>query len=197
MKHGAFRILCPLFVTLLLIPLGSCGDGGPVKRSWGEMKGLENIVGNMNDTSYSTVRHQAPRMNALGEPVDIAEFEGNFVWAEYAASWCKTCAWQTPQTKKVERELEGELVFLTIMTGKSTKYDDHANVSTASAWANRFKLDASRVLAAELWFKTVPEHRFFSPQGHTLFVQVGALSAEQIREVIAHYTAEWEGNSWR
>ena len=156
------------------------------------MKGLENIVGNMNDISYSSGRTQEPRANAFDQPVSMTDFEGKFVWSEYAATWCPVCAQQTPETKKVEKELREEIVFLTIMTGKSNAYNDHATVATAKEWVGRYKLDANRVLAAELWFKTIPEHRFYSPQGHTLFVHVGFLSAEQIREVIAYYRTGWE-----
>jgi thiol-disulfide isomerase/thioredoxin len=100
-----------------------CRDRGPVKRSWGKMKGLENIVGNMNDISYSSGRTQEPRPNALNEPVSMTDFEGNFVWSEYAATWCPVCAQQTPETRKVEKELGEEIVFLTVMTGKSNAYN--------------------------------------------------------------------------
>jgi len=183
------------YFMLMLLPLAlivsSCGDGGPVKRSWGEMKGLDRTVGNMNDYSYSSGRTQEPRLSALGRPVHMTDFEGRFVWSEYAATWCAACAKQTPETKKVEPEYE-EVVFLTVMTGKSNAYDDHATVETAKQWAGRFHLDPERVIAAELWYKTVPEHRLYSPQGHTLFVHVGYLSSGQIREVIDYYRTGWE-----
>jgi thiol-disulfide isomerase/thioredoxin len=187
--HKTVTLLSVVF--LLLAPCG-CGEKGPVKRSWGKMKGLENIVGNMNDNSYSSGRTQDPRPNALGKPVTMPDFEGKYVWAEYAAPWCEACTWQTPETMKIEKEMAGDVVFLTIMTGKSSKYNDHATVETARAWAKRYGLDAKRVLAAELWFKTVPEHRFYSPEGHTLFVHVGTLSAGQISEVISYYKTGWE-----
>ncbi|MFC1884096.1 TlpA family protein disulfide reductase [Thermodesulfobacteriota bacterium] len=184
------------FVLFFCFPFmfmsAGCGDEGPVERSWGKMKGLEEIVGNMNDNSYSSGRTQEPRPNALGEPVSMTDFEGSFVWSEYAATWCKACSQQTPQKNKVEKEMQNDVVFLTIMTGKSNRYNDHATVATAKSWARKFKCDPERVLAAELWYKTVPEHRFYSPQGHTLFVHVGYLSAEQIRKVIAYYKAGWE-----
>ncbi|MCK5805792.1 MAG: thioredoxin family protein [Lentisphaeria bacterium] len=192
MKIRILRTIRFLSVLSLVLALCGCGDKGPVKRSWGSMKGLRDIVGNMNDVSYSSGRTQAPRPNALGMPVAMPDFEGEFVWAEYAAPWCKACTWQAPETKKVEKEMADAVVFLTIMTGKSTEYNDHATVETAKAWSQRFGLDAKRVLAAELWFKTVPEHRFYSPQGHTLFVHVGALTADQIRQVISYYKADWE-----
>jgi len=179
-------------VLLAAVVLAGCADRGPVKRSWGKMKGLEKTVGNMEDVSYSMGRTQKARPNALGKPVRMTDFAGKFVWAEYAATWCKVCAWQTPVTKQVAEELKGDIVFLTIMTGKSNDYNDHATVATARQWASRFGLDRERVLAAKLWFKTIPEHRFYSPDGHTLFVHVGALSADQIREVIEYYKSGWE-----
>ncbi len=117
------------------------------------------------------------------------------MWADYAAPWCKPCTWQTPVTKSVEESLGDEVVFLTVMTGQSEKYNDHATVDTAKAWARRFGLDPARVVAAELWFKTVPEHRFYSPEGHTLFVHVGALTADQIRDVIGYYREGYE--TWK
>jgi thiol-disulfide isomerase/thioredoxin len=156
------------------------------------MKGLEHVVGNMNDDSYSTGRTQAPRPNALGEPVHMTDFEGEFVWADYAATWCKACQRQTPVTKSVEAELGDEIVFLTIMTGKSNQYNDHATQATARQWASKYQLSPERVLAAKLWYKTVPEHRFYSPQGHTLFVHVGYLNGEQIKQVIDYYRTGWE-----
>ena len=185
------RFFAMLFLVSVLVIAG-CGDKGPVKRSWGKMKGLDKIVGNLRDTSYSGGRTQEPRPNALDKPVWMPDFEGRFVWSEYAATWCPVCSKQTPETKRVEAGLGEEIVFLTVMTGKSNAYNDHATVATAKQWVGRFNLKPERVIAAELWFKTVPEHRFYSPEGHTLFVHVGFLSADQIRDVIDYYKTGWE-----
>lgn len=182
------RQMCPaVILSTVLMVMSGCGQKGPVKRSWGPMKGLEKTVGNMNDISYSSGRTQKPRLNALGEPVRMTDFEGSFVWVEYAAPWCNVCTWQAPETQKVEKSMGDSMVFLTVMTGKSNRYNDHATVDTAKAWAGRFGLEPRRVVAAKLWFKTIPEHRLYSPRGHTLFVHVGALSESQIKEVISYY----------
>jgi len=125
--------------------------------------------------------------------VHITDFEGEFIWSEYAAAWCETCEWQSPVTKKVSQELKGEVVFLTIMTARSEKYEDNADEHTAKDWAEKFALDKTRTLAAvELWSKTIPEHRFYSPEGHLLFAHVGALSGDQIKEVITYYRSDWD-----
>ena len=104
------RVLWLLMPAYLLL-LGGCSDQGPVQQSWGKMKGLEYIVGNMNDDSYSTGRTQEPRVNALGDFVHMTDFEGEFVWSEYAATWCKACKQQTRETKHSEAELGDEIVF--------------------------------------------------------------------------------------
>ena len=180
-----------ILLTLLAL-LTSCGEEnyGPVERSWGKMKGLENLVGNMNDTSYSRSRDKM-RPNALNQQVTIADFAGTFIWAEYAAPWCSACPTQTKETKKVERMFTDDVLFLTIMTSKSPNYDDHATAETAKSWSRRFQLNPEHVLAAKLWSKTIPEHRLYSPQGHTLFVHVGYLNSQQITDVINFYTVDW------
>jgi len=186
------KLICWLLIPVCFFALGGCRDQGPVERSWGKMQGLEEIVGNMSDYSYSSCRSQEPRSNALGEPVHMTDFEGQFVWADYAATWCGPCQQQARVTKKVEAELGDEVVFLTIMTGKSTNYNDHATTDTARQWAAAHQLPPERVLAAKLWYKTIPEHRFYSPEGHTLFVHVGYLNQEQIKQVIDYYRSGWE-----
>ena len=181
-----------LFLFLILLITG-CNEKGDqiVERSWGSMQGLENLVGNMDDTSYSGVRSHS-RLNALNIPVKISNYGGKYLWAEYAASWCHTCAQQVPQVKQAEAILYGEVNFITVMTGKSTKYDDHATVDTAKTWAAQYQHDPQHVYAAKLWYKTIPEHRFFSPEGHTLFVHVGYLNTQQIVQIINFYIKAWQ-----
>ena len=152
----------------------------------------DELVGNMDDISYSLVREMKPRLNALQKPVALQDFEGQFIWSEYVSPMCKAAREQTPETRKAQSTIGGQIVFLTVMTAKSHNYYDHATVTTARQWSKRFQLDPERVLAADLWYKTVPEHRFFSPHGHTLFVHVGYLNASQIIETISYYKTGWE-----
>jgi len=146
----------------------------------------------MNEISYSLVRMMKPRLNALQKPVAMQDYEGQFLWSEYVSPMCKAAREQTPETGKVKAAIGEQVAFLTIMTANSHNYNDHATVSTARQWSDQFHLDPERVLAADLWYKTVPEHRFFSPQGHTLFVHVGYLNATQIMDTISYYETGWE-----
>ena len=181
-------------LLLLIFLLSACNqqEDSIVERSWGSMKGLDKLVGNMNDTSYSSIRSQPPRNNAYDVAVPIEHYEGKFLWAEYAASWCKTCKSQAPQVRRVQAQLKDSISFITIMTAESTRYGDHGTVKSAMLWASQNQLNPQHVFAAKLWHKTIPEHRFFSPEGHTLFVHVGYLSAQQILEIINHYKSGWE-----
>ncbi len=183
-----------IFTLVFIVLFSACSeqDNGIVERSWGSMEGLQNLVGNMNDTSYSSVRFKAPRYNAYNTPVKIEDYEGKFLWAEYAATWCKTCEQQAPQVKKVQSILRDQISFMTVITGQSTRYGDHGTVQSAMLWASRHQLDPRHVYAAKLWYKTIPEHRLFSPQGHTLFVHVGYLNSTKIIEIIEYYRSGWE-----
>jgi len=187
------KLIFIFFIILILSFTNGCDDGyGPVKRSWGEMKGLDELVGNMNDTSYSNVRSMKPRLNALNKGVKIQEFEGQFVWAEYVSPLCDAARKQTLETKKVKSDINMQVTFLTILTAKSHEYYYHATSATAKHWSDQFYLDPGLVLAADLWYKTVPEHRLFSPEGHTLFVHVGFLTSSQIIDTIFYYKTDWE-----
>jgi hypothetical protein len=156
------------------------------------MRGLEDLVGNMNDRSYSRVRTMKPRLNALQKPVAMQDFEGRFVWSEYVAPWCSTSAKQTPETKRAASEWSGQIAFITILTSNKPNDSEPTTVEAAQSWSDRFQLDPRRVIAADLRSKTIPEHRFYSPRGHTLLVHVGYLSTGQIRQAIDYYKAGWE-----
>lgn len=186
MKHFFFLLLIFLF--------SACNqqENSIVERSWGSMQGLDKLVGNMSDTSYSSIRSQPPRFNAYDTAVPIEHYEGKFLWTEYAASWCKVCKSQAPQVRRVQAQLKDSISFITIMTAESTRYGDHGTVKSAMLWASQNQLDPKHVFAAKLWHKTIPEHRLFSPEGHTLFVHVGYLSAQQILEIIDYYKNGWE-----
>ena len=76
-------------ILLVFAPIFSgCGKqmDGPVERSWGRMAGLAEFVGNMDDISCAQGRTQDPRRSAADSLVHMADFEGRFVWTEYAAS---------------------------------------------------------------------------------------------------------------
>ncbi len=153
-------------------------------------------VGNMDDSSYAgqvTPGHVVRRVTANGSDLSIAEFEGRFVWADYAAPWCEPCVAQARAIISVEKSFGEEAVFLTVMTSASPKYEDVPDRRTAQAWARRFRLDPERVVAAtNLWAWTIPTHILFSPEGQALYRFTGYLSAEQIEDILSRYMRDWE-----
>ena len=153
-------------------------------------------VGNMDDYTYSGQKSDEGcvyRVNGHGEEVCVAEFEGHFVWADYAAPWCGPCAAQAKIIKALETELADEVVFLTVITSAKNEFQSIPTQETAKAWARRFGLDPAKVVAAtNRWGMTIPTHILFSPTGQTLYRAVGFLSKEQLQEIMAAYIQDWE-----
>lgn len=153
-------------------------------------------VGNMDDYTYSGQRSDEGcvyRVNARGEEICVAEFEGKFVWADYTAPWCRPCVAQAKIIKALEKKHEDEVVFLTVITSKTSEFQSIPTQQTASAWARRFGLDPSRVVAAtDRWGMTIPTHILFSPTGQTLYRAIGYHSKEQLEDILADNSQDWE-----
>lgn len=191
MRHENSGLAWPRHLLLILFvaaagPL-SCGE--PASSSGGPSAADLAAYG----TSYLQRRGQEPRPNALGEPVRFEDFAGRFLWVEYAAPWCGPCDRQAGEAKAFKlRAPQGELSLLTVMTSEMGGYGHPATIATAKAWAQKHGLPAAAVLAADLTHKTVPEHILFSPEGHTLFIRQGLLSAEEMERLFLEHKGKWE-----
>ena len=181
-----FRRSCYWLVVFALLLTCSCGE---------EKQGNPH-VGNMSDFSYGgqrTAEVVVYRVNAMGETVSVVEFEGHFIWADYAAPWCKPCVAQAQVIRRLEKAYRDEVVFLTVMTSASPEFQSTPTQQTARAWSQRFGLNPDRVLAANnLWGMTIPTHILYSPEGQTLFRFTGYMSAEQIRSILSKYAKDWK-----
>jgi len=155
----------------------------------------DSPIGNLDDRSYGGLRDRAPRPSASGAPLDMARFDGRFVWADYAAPWCSTCTTQVPQLEQVRRSLGSDIGFVTVLTSEMGGYRHPATEETARRWASQHGLAADHVVAADLTSMAVPRHVLFSPEGHMLFEWKGYFSAEQIREVVERRMADYQ--SWK
>ena len=177
---------------MALVVLGFCLEQGCGKRK----SNGNHYVGNMDDYTYSGQRSDdgcVYRVNARGEEVCVAEFEGQFVWADYAAPWCRPCIAQARIIKALETELEDEVIFLTVITSETSGFQSIPTQQTANAWARRFGLDPDNVLAAtDRWGMTIPTHILFSPTGQTLYRAKGFHSKEQLLEIMADYIQDWD-----
>jgi len=156
---------------------------------------VSTVVGNMNDTSYYGQRGQVFRPNAKGEMVCLDQYEGKFVWADYAAPWCPACKPQTRDIKQLDGRCGKDVVFLTVMTSDMKGYGDPATQQTAASWAKAFGLDPTRVLAADLTAKTIPKHILFSPDGQVLFEKTGQMGPSDIRSTLDRCRKQWQ--AWK
>jgi thiol-disulfide isomerase/thioredoxin len=127
----------------------------------------------------------ATALNALGEPVSLAQFPDEFVWVDYAAEWCSSCQPQSKAIRSLARTAPKGVVFVTVMTSEPEAYGHPATRQTAARWAKRLSLDPKRVVAADLTSLQLPQHALFSPDGKELFRRIGKMSAAEIRGVLA------------
>jgi len=146
--------------------------------------------------SASSVNHRSPRaqfgqdrnataLNALGEPVALAQFSDKFVWVDYAAEWCSSCKPQSNTIRSLASSAPERVVFVTVMTSEPEAYGHPATQETAARWAKRLSLDPKRVVAADLTSLQLPQHALFSPDGRERYRRIGKMSAVEIRRVIA------------
>ena len=129
----------------------------------------------------------APRhttVNALGEPSSLAQFAGQYVWVDYAAEWCAACDPQSKVIRTLANGLDGEVVFVTIMTSEKEGYGHPATQATAADWAARYSLAPDRVFAADLTSMTLPQHALFAPDGQEIYRYTGSMSAKDITTVL-------------
>ena len=149
-------------------------------------------VGDMEDFSYSDRRGRPYGPTASGGELALEHFKGQFVWVEYAATWCSPCAQQAQTVQRVEHEFSDAVVFVTVMTSANPSTGGPtATAQTARQWAQRFRLDPDRVTASDLWYMTIPHHILYSPDGQTLYRNTGFHSADRIREVLASGMRRW------
>lgn len=185
--RNTFTIFLFLLICVFII---SCSD---------EQKKTNPYVGDMYDTSYAgqiTPSRTKQRLSASGNEIIINEFSGKFVWNDFAAPWCSPCIPQAQVIKRLEAAYPDKVVFITVMTSKSSKYSDLPDQQTAQDWSRRFGLNPAHVLVAtDLWARVVPTHFFYSPEGQTLFEYKGGMSETQIRQVIDRYTTDWR--AWK
>lgn len=178
--------VCAISAVVITTSQLGCSGGSTSAES------VSPVVGNMNDTSYYGQRGRTFRPNAVGDQVCIDQFEGQFLWADYAAPWCGPCKQQTQDIQQLESQSGDDVVFLTVMTSDMGGYGDPATRETAARWASSFGLDPQRVIAADLTATTIPKHILFSPDGQVMFEHTGQMSVSEMQATLTRCMREWE-----
>ena len=176
------RLIVSYLILLFLVVAAGCETGGHK---------TDGRVGNMDDFSYAGVRGSNYGQSANGNFVGAEEFEGKFVWVDYAAPWCGPCAPQASVIGKLDRTLGGKVVFLTVMTSDNEPFQE-ATRTTARLWAKRFGLNPDKVVAGRNSSLTIPQHVLFSPAGQTLYRETGLHSETLIKSTLATQMREWK-----
>ena len=127
-------------------------------------------------------------INIYGEPVEISDYFGNYLWVDYAAEWCSYCDPQTKTIKALEQKYAGRLEFLTVVTGTSDVMQSPTG-GTAKDWAEKYELDPEMVIARDL-SNTLPYNRLYSPTGEVLFEKSGLMRSNEVEAVISKFTRQ-------
>ena len=147
---------------------------------------IMKITGDM--TSINAVKRAVTYdsyIDVNGSIVSLDEFQGDYMWVDYAAEWCSYCEPQTQTMKGLDRKMGDQLIFLTVMTS-TKKVMQAPTAETAQQWADRFKLDPQMVLA-KFSTNTLPYHLFYAPSGEILFEGSGLYSEDKINNIINKY----------
>jgi len=122
-----------------------------------------------------------------GNTVSLKDFNGRYVWIDYAAEWCAACTPQAMAIKSVAGTAPDKIAFITIMVTEREGYGHPSTAITAARWASRLGLDPAHVWAGKVPHRYLPRNLLYSPQGDVLFDQVGELSASQVKAEIARH----------
>lgn len=174
--------LASMIVVLGLAILAGCGwsgsdPSGEWYSDWDRSGGC-----------HSPMERNAFWTNGFGEPVDACAWPGEFVWITYAAMWCDTSAKQAPQVADAIRRADGEVRFITTLTGGREVFTD-ASIDDARLWADRFGLVRALTVTEGQSTRTIPQHALIGPDGRTWFRYVGYIEGDEILELIASFRA--------
>jgi len=67
-----------------------------------------------------------------GNAASLNDFNGRYVWIDYAAEWCAACTPQTMAIKSVAATAPEMLVFITIMVTERGGYGHPSTAATAA-----------------------------------------------------------------
>lgn len=141
--------------------------------------------------SYESMRGRSYGLDGHGRSVAPESFAGAFLWVQYAAPWCGYCPKQARETAAVAREFSRNITFLTVLTSGARPMAPTDSVQAAD-WARRYGMDPSLVVAGRLPSMSVPQYRFFGPEGRLLSSGTGLMRATDIKATIVQGLRRYE-----
>ena len=120
-----------------------------------------------------------------GQPVELSQYFGKYLWVDYAAEWCSYCYPQTETLKEIAEQYASKVDFLTIVTGTDVVMQA-PNVQAVREWADKHNLDP-RMVIGRFYTDRLPYNLLYSPEGAILYQSSGLLNANEIRNIILHH----------
>lgn len=116
--------------------------------------------------------------NIAGGRSQLSDFENQFVFLNFWASWCGPCRAEMPSMERLQAELEG-LPFSIVAVNVQEREDVVRRYLDESGFTFPVVLDRTGRVAAEYGVRGIPTSFFISPDGTVLGMLVG--------------TREWDG----
>ena len=130
----------------------------------------------------------ADLIDAEGNIVNLKDLfkDGQYVYIDLWASWCKPCRAEIPALKKLEKEYEGKNIkFVGISSDRSDKA--WLKAVEVEGLHNIQLLDKDNQLGKSLNVSGIPRFVLYSPEGRLINIDAPRPSSPQIRPLLNNY----------
>ncbi|MBS3896925.1 hypothetical protein [Silanimonas sp.] len=149
---------------------------------------LRDLPALFRQPPVETVALERPRVDALGTPRQLAEWQGRPVLVAYGAAWCQDCP-ALVAAAEAAGQRDG-LVVLHMLTSTVAGYGHPPGASDAATWAERFGLPPERVWAADLTAKPLPAWTLFDAEGRVRAEHEGPIDPRRLAAALDRLPAE-------
>lgn len=124
-----------------------------------------------------------------GESVSLQDLQGQPIYLNFWATWCKWCVKEMPEMEKVFVEYqERGLVLLAVSVGEDLAKVE--NYLEDQSYSFQFLLDTDKSVTRSYGLKSIPVSIMIDRNGYVIYKRVGAMNEQQIRSAVELLFAE-------
>lgn len=119
-----------------------------------------------------------------GSPISLRSFRGRPAWINFWATWCTPCRAEMPELVTVAAEARGRGIEMVAVDVAESPNDVSAYLRQGDYTSLRVALDPDGRVAAAYRVYGLPTHIFIDSEGIVRNINVGAMSADGMRESV-------------